>query len=161
MSSIFALETSLWEILIRGTVVYLAIASIVRFLPKRQMGNLSPNDVLAFVIIGGLAADAIIGEAKAIPDILLMIVVITFWSYAFNLLEYYFPKLRQVAQDSPTFLIHNGRLLKENLEKEKLTEEELAANLRREGVLDIAEVKQAVLETDGKITVIKNEGNQS
>jgi uncharacterized membrane protein YcaP (DUF421 family) len=157
----FALEAPLWETFLRGTVVYLAITLIVRFLPKRHMGKLSPNDVIALVIIGDLAGHAIVGEARAILDVLLLIVVVIFWDYVFNLLEYYFPRLRRVAQASPTLLIHNGHLLGENLRKEKLTEEELAANLRKQGVPDIAKVKQAVLETDGQITVIENEDNQT
>jgi uncharacterized membrane protein YcaP (DUF421 family) len=125
------------------------------------MGKLSPNDVIALVIVGDLAGHAIVGEAKAIPDVLLLVVVVIFWDYMFNLLEYYFPRLRRAAQDSPTLLIHNGYLLRENLRKEKLTEEELAANLRKYGVLDIGKVKQAVLETDGQISVVENEDNQS
>lgn len=157
MGEEFVLETLVWEIAARGTAVYFAIALIFRLMPKRNTGSISPNDMIALVIVGSLSADAIMGESKTIPDLLLMVFVITLWDYLFNLAEYYFPRFRGIAQDSPTLLIHNGNLLKDNLRKEKLTEQELVANLRKQGISDIAKVKQAVLEVDGQISVVEKE----
>lgn len=155
MTETFTFETPLVEILVRGTAVYLTIALIYRLMPKRQTGNLSPNDLIS-LIIRGLAAGAIAGKARTVPNILLMIVVVVIgWDYVFNVVEYYFPRLRGVAQDSPTLLIYNGRLLKDNLKKEKLTEQELDASLREQGCADISQVKQAIMEVDGKISIIK------
>lgn len=62
--------------------------------------------------------------------------------------------LRRRAQDTPTLLIYNGKLVEQNLRREKLTEEELWAGLRRRGVLEIERVQQAVLEVDGEISVV-------
>ena len=155
MGENFVLETPLWEILARGTVVYIAIAVILRLVPQRQTGNIAPNDMIALVIIGTLAADAIVGEAKTLLDLLLMILVIIFWDYASNLAEFYFPRFRKVAQHSPTLLIYKGVILKKNLRNEKITEEELLANLRLNGISDIEKVQQAVLEAEGQISFIE------
>lgn len=153
----FVLETPLWEIFARGTVVYIAIAVILRLVPQRQTGNIAPNDMIALVIIGTLAADAIVGEAKTLLDLLLMILVIIFWDYASNLAEFYFPRFRKVAQHSPTLLIYKGKMLKKNLRKEKITEEELLANLRLHGISDLAKVQQAILEAEGEISFIERD----
>ena len=150
----FVLETPIWEIAARGTAVYFVIALIFRLMPKRNTGSISPNDMIALVIVGSLAADGIMGEANTVPDLLLMVFVITLWDYLFNLAEYYFPRFRGIAQDSPTLLIHNGIVLKDNLRREKLTEEELAASLRKQGISDLVKVKQAILEVDGQISVV-------
>ncbi|MBA1279577.1 MULTISPECIES: DUF421 domain-containing protein [Pseudomonadaceae] len=151
------IETSLWEIALRGSAVYLLLAIVLRLAPKRHSGSLSPNDMIALVIIGSLAADGIRGDAMSLGDLLLMGLVIVVWDYIFNLAEFYFPRLRQVTQDSPTLLIHNGQLLQNNLRKEKLTEQEVSANLRKHGIEDIAEVRYAVLEVDGQISVIEHQ----
>lgn len=148
-------ETPIWEIVARGTVVYLALAVMLRLVPKRHIGSIAPNDMIALVIVGTLASDAIMGDVQALTDILLMIVVILIWDYLSNLAEYHFPRFRGIAQDSPTLLIHRGVLLRDNLRKEKLTEEELIANLRKQGVAEIANVQQAILEVDGQITVVE------
>lgn len=157
LANAFVLETPLWEIIARGTAVYVILAIVIRLIPKRQTGNISANDMISLVIVGALAADAIISDATALLDILLMIVVVLLLDYLSNLTEYYFPRFRQVAQDTPTLLIHNGQLVKENLRKEKLTEQELAASLRKHGIDDLAKVKQAVLEADGQISVVEQE----
>lgn len=157
MGDMYTFETPLWEILARGTVVFFIITLVFRYMPKRQTGNLSPNDMIALVIVGSLAADAIMGEAKSVPDLLLMILVILAWDYLFNLADYYVPNFRRITQDSPTLLIHQGVLLKDNLRKEMLTEAELAASLRKQGVSDMSRVQQAVLEADGQISVVVKE----
>lgn len=153
-------ETSLWHIALRGSAVYLLLAIVLRLAPKRHSGSLSPNDMIALVIIGSLAADGIRGDAMSLADLLLMGLVIVIWDYLFNLAEFYFPRLRQVTQDSPTLLIHNGQLIQSNLRKEKLTEQEVSANLRKHGIKDIAEVRYAILEVDGQISVIENQPNR-
>ena len=147
-------EAPLLEILARGSAVYLLIVVVIRLLPKRQMGSIAPNDMIALIIVGSLAADAIMGDVKAPADILLLILVILSWDYLSNLAEYHFPRFRGVAQDSPTLLIYQGVLLRKNLRREKLTEQKLAASLRMQGIDEIAQVQQAILEVDGQISVV-------
>lgn len=62
-----------------------------------------------------------------------------------------------MAQDVPTLLIHQGIVLKDNLRKQKLTEREFTASLRKQGIGDIMKVQQAILEVDGQISVVRNE----
>lgn len=157
MADAFRLEMPLWEIAARAAIVYLAIALVIRFIPKRHTGNVSPNDLIALIIVGTLAADAILGQAKTLLDILLMAIVVLVLDYLCNVLEYYFPPFRKIAQDTPTLLIHNGQLLRRNLRHEKLTEQELMAALRKDGIEEIGQVKQAILEVDGHISVIRRD----
>lgn len=160
MPEALVLDTPLWEIALRGSAVYLATSAIMRLIPKRQTGNVSPNDLIALVIVGALAADAIIGDTKGALEILLLLTVVLLWDYLFNVLEFHFPRFRRIAQDSPTLLIHEGRVLEASLRKEKLTREELEANLRKRGVDGIDRVRQAILEVDGRISVIPKDENE-
>lgn len=157
MDGLFELDMPLLEILIRGSLVYFALAVILRLIPKRNAGNISPNDMITLVIIATLAASAITGEATALADLLLMVLVVVAWDYLFNLLEYRFPRLRRVTHHAPTLLIHNGKVVADNLHREQLTEEELQANLRKQGVDDISLVRQAILETDGQVSILLKE----
>ena len=157
MPEFLVLDTPLWEIVLRGTAVYIGIALLVRVIPKRHAGELSPNDLIAVIIIGSLGASAIVGDATGTLEILLMIVVVLLWDYLFNVIEYHVPRFRKIAQDSPTLLIHNGRVLRKNLDREKLTDEELDASLRRQGITSTEQVKLAILEADGHISVIRAE----
>ncbi len=157
MSEWLIFETPIRELIARGTLVYLAVAVILRIMPKRQTGDLAPNDLIALVVVGTLTGDAILGDITAAPDILLLIAVVLAWDYLSNLFEYHFPRFHHVAQYSPTLLIHNGEVLKKNLAREKLTEDELQASLRKQGIEEFAAVRLAVLEVDGQISVIPAE----
>lgn len=154
MSDLNVFDNPVWHTVGRGTAIYFAIVFILRMIPKRETGSLSANDMIGLVIIGNLSGMAIAGDATSGPDLILLIVVVLFWSYAFNLLEYYFPRIRHVGQDPPTLLIYDGKIVRTNLTREKLTEDELFANLRKSGVSDVSSVQQAVLEADGHISVV-------
>ena len=158
MSHFLVFENPIWETIGRGTLFYLSLVVVLRLIPKRETGSISANDMIGLVIVGDLAGEAIGGGTTSGPDLLLLIIVVLGWSYALNLLEYYFPRFRRVAQDTPTLLIYNGEVVWANLRKEKLTEQELHANLRKNGVSDVSLVKQAVLEADGQITVVPKKG---
>lgn len=160
MVDAFLPDTNLWELTARGTVVYLLVTVVLRLIPKRHTGNVSPNDLIAIIIVGSLAADAIIGDMQSPIDILIMVLVVLLWDYLFNVLEYHVPWFRRIAQHTPTLLIHNGELIKNNLRSEMLTEQELLANLRKHGVTKISQVRQAVLEGDGHISVIRKDADQ-
>lgn len=157
MGENFVFDMPLWEIAGRATLLYFALTVIFRIMPKRLTGEVSPTDMITLVIIGAVAADAIMGESSSLPDLLVMIGVIVGWDYLFDLAEFYFPKFRRVSSHTPTLLIHDGLLLRDNLRKEKLTEEELSANLRKQGIVEMSSVKQAILEADGHISVVQKE----
>lgn len=73
MAEVFSLSKPLWEIVIRATVVYFALVVLVRLIPKRKAGHISPNDMLTLIVIGGLATGAITGGSSSVGEILLMV----------------------------------------------------------------------------------------
>lgn len=155
MDGLLSLEMSLLEIIIRGAAGYIGINIATRLIPKRQIGDLSPNDLIALIIVGSLAADAILGGATGLPEIALMVGIVLGLDYFINMLEFFFPRFHRISHGEPTLLIHNGEILHKNLRKELLTQEELIANLRRHGLTDVERVRVAVLEVDGRISVIE------
>lgn len=157
MPEIFSLTMPLWEIAVRATVVYFLVILVVRAIPKRNAGHISPNDMLTLIVIGTLATDAILGGTDSLADILLMIGVIVSWGYIFDLIEFRVPIVRRLLRHPQTLLIDRGRLVRPNMRRELVTEEELRAVLRKQGVDDLARVHFASLEADGEISVILEE----
>lgn len=155
MEEVFALTKPLWEIAVRGTAAYLALLVLVRVVPKRNAGGISPNDMLTLIVVGGMATDAIMGGSTSVGDVLLMIGLVLAWGYVFDLLEYHFPFAHRLFRDAQTPLIEDGRLLRKNMRRELVTEEELMAVLRKEGVAELSDVRFAYLEADGEISLVK------
>ena len=157
MGEVFRLTMPLWEIALRATLVYVALIILLRVVAKRNAGHLSPNDILTLVIIGGLGTDAIVGGSTSAGDILLLIVLVVGWSYLLDSLEYRVPAVRRLLRDRQSTLIEDGRLMRRNMRRELVTEQELMAVLRKEGIDDPARVKSARMEADGEISVIKKD----
>lgn len=156
-ADIFAPQLSLPEVLIRGTVVYFALLALLRIVPKWEAGPGSIASMLFVVIFGDLAAEGVKGRAESVTDILLMVATVVMWVTVVDQLSYRFPWFRSLVQDSPTCLIRDGRLLRGNLRRETMSVEDLKAQLRRQDVDDIAHVREAYLEPDGSISVVKND----
>lgn len=155
MSEAFQFSVPVWEIVVRTSLMYVALVVLLRVMPKRSVGTLSPNEMLALVLLGAIAADGTMGGTNSVSDAMLMIGTIVVWSYLFDLLEYYFPAVHRLLRDRQTPLVRDGRLLRKNMEREMITEEELMTALRAQGVEDVSKVRSAWLEADGQISVTK------
>lgn len=150
----FDITMPLWELFVRGTIIYLALIFLVRVIPKRKAGHISPNDMLTLIILGGMGTDAIMGGSSSVIEALLMVGLIIGWGYVFDAIEARSPLLQRVLRDRQTTLIDRGRFIRQNMRRELVTEEELMAVLRKEGVDDVSRVRSACLEADGEISVI-------
>lgn len=155
MAELFALTMPLAEIGLRATIAYVGLLVLIRIVPKRNAGHLSPNDLLTLIVVGGLATDAVAGGSASLGDILIMIAIILVWAWLFDLLEYRFPAIARLLRDRQSSLIEDGRLIRRNMRRELVTEDELMTALREHGIDDPADVHRARLEADGEISIIK------
>jgi len=160
LAEVFALTKPLWEIALRATFVYVALILLVRVVPKRNAGHVSPNDMLTLIVLGSMATDGIMGGSTSVGDILLMVALVIGWSYVLDVLEYRFPLMRRLLRDRETCLIQDGRMLRRNMRREMVTEEELMSVLRKEGIEDMAEVHSAFMEADGEISIVTRGGGR-
>lgn len=143
------------EIIIRGTVVYLVLFTLLRVILKRQSGIVGISDLLVVVLIADAAQNAMAGEYHSITDGLILVATIIFWSYALDWLGFHFPWIQRMVRPPALPLIRDGKLLPRNLRKELITKEELFSELHEQGIEDISIVKDAYMEGDGRISVIK------
>lgn len=152
--SVWFPEVSVWEKVLRSVVVYLFMLAAFRFTGKRQVGQLTPFDLVVLLVISNVVQNAIIGPDNSLGGGLIGAVVILLLNYAVVEVAFRSKRLRRLLEASPTLLVHNGRILHDNLNKERLTLDDLHAALRRSGVADVAHVRVAVLEENGGISVI-------
>lgn len=150
---VFSLETPLVELLVRGTVLYAAIVLLMRVMPRRTGGELALTD-LVFVVLIGHAASKALGDYTAVADGVVIVTTLMFWNYVLNFLSYRSRFFERFLAPSPLQIVRNGELLRRNMRREFLTEDELVESLRKQGYEDLSEVKAAYVETEGKITVI-------
>ncbi len=155
----FGLDTSVLEIFIRGTIVYLALFVLLRIF-RRQAGSIGISDLLVIVVIADAAQNAMAGDYTSITDGVLLVATIIFWSIVLDWLAFRFPRLRTLIRSSPVVLVRDGKLQTQNLRREMMCEEELDGELRLQGVDSVQKVKISLLESDGRISVVQREDGE-
>jgi uncharacterized membrane protein YcaP (DUF421 family) len=150
-------DTPLLEIFIRGTVVYFALFTLLRVVLKRQRGGVAFTDLLVIVLIADAAQNAMAGDYRSVPDGMLLVGVIVGWAYSLDWLGYRVPLIQRFVHPEGVHLVRNGRLLRKNLAKENFTLEELQSQLRIQGVEDLEEVDEVLLEGDGQLSVVRKD----
>jgi uncharacterized membrane protein YcaP (DUF421 family) len=155
--AIFGLSLSPWELMIRGTAMYLFLFLLFRVVIRRRIGAVGMADILILVIIADAAQNGMSGEYRSVTEGAILIGTIIGWNVLIDWLNYRVPALQGWFEAPPLLLVHNGRVLHRNLRHEFVTEEELKTKLREKGVDDIRQVAKAHMEPDGSVSVIKRE----
>ncbi|HXK60876.1 MAG TPA: DUF421 domain-containing protein [Acidobacteriota bacterium] len=160
-SNLFLPSTPLVEILLRGTIMYLALFVLLRVILKRQSGSVGLSDILVVVLIADAAQNALADDYRSLPDGILLVATILFWSFALDWIGYRFPSMERILRPRPLHLIYKGRILRHNMRRELVTDEELMSIIRREGFEDVSEIKEACMEADGEVSIVpfKKEDN--
>src|SRR3954471_18026759 len=133
-------DTSLLEIFIRGTLVYLALYTLLRVVLKRQRGGVGVTDLLVIVLIADAAQNAMAGEYTSVPDGVLLVAVIIGWSAFLDWLGFRFPAFQRFVRPGPLPLVEDGRMIRENMAKEYITEDELMSQLRIDGLTSVDQI---------------------
>ena len=152
----FVPTVSVAEIVLRGSLVYLFLFTVMRVL-RREAGSIGISDLLVVVLVADAAQNAMASEYKSITEGAVLVGTIVAWDYFFDWLGYRFPGTRRLLRPAALPLIVDGRMLRRNMRRELITEEELLSQLREQGVEGVEEVKRCCLEGDGRISVIKKE----
>jgi uncharacterized membrane protein YcaP (DUF421 family) len=155
MEHLWIPDIPVWEKIFRSVVVYLFILLAFRFTGKRQVGQLTPFDLVLLLIISNVVQNAMIGNDNSLGGGLIGAATILVLNWGVVGISYRYKFFRRVMEGTPTILIHNGRILTRNLRRESLTLEDLQAAIRKNGIVDTEQVRFAVLEENGQISVIK------
>jgi len=157
---VFVPTGSLVELILRASIMYLLILAGFRIF-RRDAGSLSVSDLLVVVLIADAAQNGMAGEYKSLTEGVIVVATIFGWNYALDWLAYRFRLVHWLLHPPPLLLVRNGQLQHRNLRSEVITKEDLLAQLREQGVEEVASVKKCFLESDGKLSVIRSESESS
>lgn len=154
-AGLFVPRVPLLETLLRGSLVYVAVFLLLRFVLRREAGTLGIADLLVVVLIADAAQNSLAADHSSITDGVLLVATIVLCAYLLDWLAYRVPFFDSLAHAPPLPLVRGGRLLRRNMRRELITEDEMLSYLRLHGVSDVKEVDEARLEPDGRISVVK------
>jgi uncharacterized membrane protein YcaP (DUF421 family) len=150
---VFLPDIPLLELIVRGSLMYLALLGILRIIPRRQVGGIGVSDVLVILLFANAVQNAMIGGYSSITDGLVLLATIVCWNYLFNWLGYKFPRFQRLLTPPPLLLVKDGKVIPENLERGLISKRELMSQIRQQGVPSLTGVKKAYIEGDGRISI--------
>ncbi|WP_349773841.1 DUF421 domain-containing protein [Oceanobacillus profundus] len=135
----------------------LALLLVVRLLGKKELSQITPFDLVYLLVLGGLLEESIYDDLVTVWQVLYAIGLWAALIYIIELIVRRFDRMRTVIKGEPSIIIKDGELDVKTLKKNKLESEQLRTMLRQQGIFSLQEVKYAVLEPSGQLSVLKNE----
>jgi len=140
---------------LRGFGVYALMLVVIRITGKRSVGNFTAFDLLVALMLGEVVDEIIYGDVTFAQGSV-AIVAIAMAQYANSWLSYWKHGFDRILEGVPTILVKDGKLQRDGMRKERMNEKEVMAELRHQQIEDIREVKLALVENDGVVSVIRH-----
>ena len=138
---------------IRTIILYLILIAVIRLMGKRQIGQMEPSEFVVTMLVANLASIPMQDGGIPLFSGLVPIVTVLGVELVLSALSMKNLKLRKLLCGKPVILIENGNILQKNLQKTRITLDELIGHLREKDVLDLKAVQYAILETNGNLSV--------
>ncbi|HEV2297022.1 MAG TPA: YetF domain-containing protein [Candidatus Acidoferrales bacterium] len=152
-------EVSPVEKIIRSLVVYVFLLVMFRIIGKRQVGQMTPFDLIVLLILSNVLQNAMIGPDNSILGGLIGATTILGANWMVSRAAISSRLFERAVEGVPTLLVHQGMPIEANLRRESISREDLLATLRSQGIFSLSDVNAAVLETSGKVSVLRREGS--
>jgi len=138
----------------RTIILYIVLMTGLRLMGKRQIGELEPSELVLTLIIADLAAVPMQDYGIPLVNGLLPIVVMLCLSMILSFFNLKSIRFRALLCGRPAIIVQRGKIIQQAMAKNRFTIDELLEQLRSQGITDLADVKYAVLETSGKLSIL-------
>ena len=149
----FAPTVGIGELMLRVIIVYAAVYLLLRVVGKKHVGELAPFDLVVLLLLSECVQNALVGDDKSVTGGLLAATTLFGISQLVGYVAWRNKQAGRVLEGTPRVLVRHGRVLNDVLAREQITHSELLEALRREGCTSLVNVRYAVLENDGAITI--------
>ena len=142
------------DLVVRAAVAFLFVYLLTRVIGRRELSSLEPFDLILLVVIGDLVQQGVTQNDFSVTGALLVGSTIGLLTVAVSYANFRFPRLRPALDGEPVIVLEEGKPIERNLRRNRITIEELAAEARLQNFDSLAELRWAVLETNGRISFI-------
>src|SRR5262249_18366736 len=159
-SRMWNLSVPWWELIVRSAIVYAFLLVLLRLTGKRQVGQLAPFDLVLLLVLSNAVQNSMNGGDNSLVGGLISAFVLVAINHLIGIATFRSKRLEAIIEGRPQLLVHNGKLFEDVMSPAKLTHHELNAALRRAGCTNVCDVRAAILENNGAISVVPKGATQ-
>lgn len=157
MSDLYELAMPWWEFVLRAAVVYAVVLILVRLSGKRTVGQYTPFDLILVVLVGNAVQNSMLGDDHSLLGGLLLVATLIGLNWLVGVLSARSRSLDRVIVGEPVMLAHDGRLFRDALRQANISEDEFEEAMRENACEHLADIHLALLETNGRISILKRD----
>jgi len=150
----------LLTIFIRTIIIYFILTIIMRIMGKRQLGELDVGELVITIILSEIATNPITNPERSMLEAVVPIVTLASLEILTSALIIKAPFFKSILSSKPTILVSRGIIDFKQMKKVRISLEELVSQVRQNGIYDLHEVDYAILEENGKMSVIPKNANR-
>lgn len=146
------------DLVLRTAVIFLFILVVTRVIGRRELSSLEPFDLIILVVIGDLVQQGVTQDDYSVTGAIIVVSTLALLTVFVSYVSFRVPPIRPLLDGEPVVLVENGQPIDRNLRRERITPGELRAAARLQGIATLQKVRFAVLETNGQISFIEENG---
>jgi uncharacterized membrane protein YcaP (DUF421 family) len=143
------------DIVLRAAVAYVFIVFMLRIIGRRELSSLGPTDLVLLVVMGDLIQNGVTQSDYSVTGIFLAVSTIALLTVAMSFVTFKLPLARRVIEGVPLILVQDGKPIDKNLKAERLDLDDVAEEMRGQGIDSLDEVKWCVLESSGSMSFVQ------
>ncbi|WP_368563102.1 DUF421 domain-containing protein [Pseudoxanthomonas sp. UTMC 1351] len=153
----FELSMPWWAFVLRACVVYFVLLTMIRLSGKRTMGQFTAFDMLLVVLLGNAVQNALLGSDNSLAGGLLLAATLIALNGLVGLVSARSDKIEALVEGTPVLLARDGKVYKEVLRRQLVSRADFEKAMREAGIEEVDDIRMAVLETNGHITVVSRD----
>lgn len=146
------------DIVLRAAVLFAFLFVLMRAIGRRELSSLEPFDLILLIVLGDAVQQGLTQDDYSLTGAMLAVGTIATLQVFTSYLNFKFPRLRPILDGDPLVIVQDGKPLEKNLNRERMTIEDLTEAARKEGIASLDEVRWAVMETNGQVSFIRKSG---
>lgn len=147
------------DIVFRSALIFVFVMAVMRILGRRELSKMQPFDLLILVVIADFIQQGVTQQDYSVTGAVLAVGTFALLILATSWLSWRFPQVRPVLDGNPVVLVEDGSPIMDNLRRERISVEEIAAQARIHELDSLEKVRWAILETTGEISFIPKSGS--
>lgn len=140
---------------IRAVIIYITVIIAMRIMGKRQIGELKPHELVITVLVSQVASIPLEDNSMPLANMFVPILIFVSFEIIVSAISMKSINFRNIIQGKPIFVIKNGKLDEKQMKRLRFTVDDLIDAIRQKDVFDISTVQDAVIETNGSISVLQ------